>query len=153
MFNSGGGKSTFVTSLSMRNYGAHVSGKVFMNGKEMKGHMKKLIGFVPQEDIMLSYLTVFETILFSGFYRSFKFIQETIQTIQDLKLDEKIGMTIGDDKKQVLSGGQKKRVNIGIETVNSNPVLILDEPTSGLVSTLNCFTFFNILIRIPKMQK
>jgi len=103
--------------------------------------MKKIIGFVPQDEIMMTTLQVWETLAFSGIYRSmtnffyplFKRVKETSEM---LNISKKLFSTIGDVNRKVLSGGEKKRLNVGIEMINDSPILLLDEPTSGLVSAI-----------------
>ena len=149
-----------MTSLSSRaDYGKR-KGKVFINGRQGDlSSFKKLIGFVPQDDIMLSTMTVKETLLFSAYTRlPTELSREGKKNIVNsvLKLlglweirHELIGdeLTRGEHsnlKPKILcvsqtsegiSGGQKKRVNIAIELVSDPTVLFLDEPTSGLDST------------------
>ncbi|PRP79390.1 abc transporter family protein [Planoprotostelium fungivorum] len=136
---SGSGKTTFLTTLSGRAEYGHMTGKIYLNGKiDSLKKYPKLVGFVPQEDIMHRDLTVEENLRFSAATRLPK-TTTTAQldgvveyTMELLGLSE-IRHSLID--KRGISGGQRKRVNIGIELVANPSVLFLDEPTSGLDST------------------
>jgi ABC-type multidrug transport system ATPase subunit len=115
------------------------SGSLLINGEP--GRMqdfRKLIGFVPQEDIMLRELTVEENIRFSARMRlprswSSEQVDEHVRAvIESLQLAPIAQSVIGDDRTRGISGGQRKRVNIGIELAAAPLALFLDEPTSGL---------------------
>lgn len=136
---SGSGKTTFLTTLSGRQWTGKVSGNVFFNGKKVNiSNFYKLVGFVPQEDIMLRTLTVYETLYFAArtklnWRKSNHEIEMLVnQVIEELGLEDCRDSIIGDEEKRGISGGQRKRVNIGIELVSDPSVLFLDEPTSGL---------------------
>jgi ABC-type multidrug transport system ATPase subunit len=97
-------------------------------------------GFVDQEEMLAPSLTVRETLLFSANLR----LPESVtrlekQSIVDATLEE-LGIShiahsrIGGNGKRGISGGEKRRVSIGIELVTSPSILLLDEPTSGLDS-------------------
>ncbi|KAL9655604.1 hypothetical protein ABK040_002268 [Willaertia magna] len=138
---SGAGKSTFITTLSNRAYYGTQVGKVFVNGKEESlTKYNRRIGFVPQDDIMIPTMTVEETLYFSAMTRldsrtSRKVINAIVNdVIHVLRLEDVRHSIIGDQEKRGISGGQRKRVNVGIELVSSPCVLFLDEPTSGLDS-------------------
>ena len=96
------------------------------------------MGYVPQDDIVHSELTVREALYFSAKLRtdlSDAEIEERIDTIlEELGILDKKRSLIGSPEHKVLSGGQRKRVNIALELISDTPVLFLDEPTSGLSS-------------------
>jgi ABC-type multidrug transport system ATPase subunit len=137
---SGSGKSTLLNVLNGTKKPS--KGYVTINGidihkapKEVEG----LIGYVPQDDLLLEDLTVFENLYFSAqlCYKD-KTKEElealVLQTLKDLNLediaDKKVGNVLGDS----ISGGQRKRVNIGLELLRKPAILFSDEPTSGLSS-------------------
>lgn len=138
---SGCGKTTVINLISGKV--RKTDGKVFVNGEEVDnlGKWKKLIGFVPQEDVMIRQLTVRQNIEFSAMYRlpvempyeeKVNIINETLIA---LGIDHVQHSVIGDERERGISGGQRKRVNVGLELVAKPKVLFLDEPTSGLDST------------------
>ena len=96
------------------------------------------MGYVPQDDIVHSQLTVREALYFSSqaAHRPLRpEIEERIDTIlEELGILDKKRSLIGSPERKVLSGGQRKRVNIALELISDTPVLFLDEPTSGLSS-------------------
>jgi len=145
---SGAGKTTFLNLLSGK--AAKTHGDIFIksttDGKfelENEGiyRFRKLCGFVPQEDTMHRKLRVHDNIFFSGSYRlphdftSEDVFRRTDEVIATLGLGAVQHSPIGDETTRGVSGGQRKRVNIGMEVVANPRVLFLDEPTSGLDST------------------
>ncbi|KAL0482318.1 hypothetical protein AKO1_012987 [Acrasis kona] len=139
---SGSGKSSFMTTLVGRaNYGT-TTGTVFINNKiDSLSKYDRMVGFVPQEDIMLREMNVRQILEFSartrlGFGTKGSEVEQVVNKVIDqLMLKEIQYSVIGDEKKRGISGGQRKRVNIGMEMVANPKVLFLDEPTSGLDST------------------
>ena len=103
--------------------------------------LRDIVGFVPQEDTMHRELTVEENLSLNAAFRlpssttaaeKRAVVEATIMT---LGLNDIRGSRIGDEEARGISGGQRKRVNIGMELVADPTVLFLDEPTSGLDST------------------
>lgn len=140
MGGSGAGKSTFLNVLMGK--ADHTGGAVKINGwtKNMNKY-KKLIGYVPQDDIVFPELTVRENILHSARIRlpsswRDKEIQDHVDSlVACLQLAHVQHSRVGDSVKPVISGGQRKRVNIGIELAAAPMAIFLDEPTSGLDAT------------------
>ena len=140
---SGCGKSTFMNALTYRiRDGGKVGGEVLINGE--KKHLMSIqhvVGFVPQEDIMHRDLSVRENL---RYYLRLKgdpsltrvqrrnFLNEIIDILGLAHVQHSL---IEDELRRGVSGGQRKRVNIGIELMGSPLVLFLDEPTSGLDAT------------------
>ncbi|RGB39200.1 hypothetical protein C1646_690392 [Rhizophagus diaphanus] len=137
---SGAGKTTFVSLLTGK--AKKTSGIIKVNGvEENLSTYRKLIGFVPQEDVMLRELTVREILVHSAMMRLPTEMnratkkQRVLETIQFLELSHVMDSIIGDEEQRGISGGQRKRVNIGMELVAEPSILFLDEPTSGLDSS------------------
>jgi len=139
---SGAGKTTLISVLLGRATYGVTTGDVFVNGEpdSLQAH-RSMIGFVPQDDIMLRELTVWENLLFGARYRLpastsnrhvLLFVEYALDTLglQDIR-----DQAIGDETTRGISGGQRKRVNVGLELVIDPALLLLDEPTSGLDST------------------
>ncbi|KAF9286985.1 hypothetical protein BGZ68_002365 [Mortierella alpina] len=136
---SGAGKTTFLSILAGKV--VKTDGSVKVNGKEQTLSLwKKLIGFVPQEDVMLPDLTVREILMHSARMRQPVHMSynekrlKVLEVIQFLGLGHIMDSPIGDVETRGISGGERKRVNIGMELVASPSILFLDEPTSGLDS-------------------
>lgn len=137
---SGAGKTTFLSVL-MGKVG-RTAGSLSINGEldEMYRY-QKIIGYVPQEDTMIRECTVRENILFSARMRLPRsgWTDEEIQRHVDAVI-EVLGLSIcadtliGDVTSRGVSGGQRKRTNIGIEMAVAPAAIFLDEPTSGLDS-------------------
>lgn len=140
MGGSGAGKSTFVNVLMGKR--PTTSGETKVNGVagQIKTY-KKIIGYVPQDDILLAELTVRENILHSARIRlpstwSDSDIQRHVDILlRCLKLDHVKDNIVGTVGKPGVSGGQRKRVSIGMELAAAPMALFLDEPTSGLDAT------------------
>jgi len=103
--------------------------------------IQHLVGFVPQEDTMYRDLTVRETLRFNARLKADPrmtraerraFVNEVVDILGLKHVQHSV---IGDEMTRGISGGQRKRVNIGIELMGSPLVLFLDEPTSGLDAT------------------
>jgi ABC transport system ATP-binding/permease protein len=138
---SGAGKTTLLTVLN--GYLRPTSGEVRVNGESLYAVYDALrgsIGYVPQDDIVHAELTVFEAIKYSAQFRlpsDFKEAEidrRVEQVIKDLGLEQVKNLQIGKPERKVLSGGQRKRVNIALELVTDPALMFLDEPTSGLAA-------------------
>ncbi|KAI8053263.1 hypothetical protein BDF22DRAFT_743185 [Syncephalis plumigaleata] len=154
---SGAGKTTFVSLLTGK--AQRTSGSVQINGvDEPLSNYSKLIGFVPQEDIMLRELTVRDILMHSAMMRlPAKLPQrakkkKVLETIKYLELGHVMDNVIGDEATRGISGGQRKRVNIGMELVANPSVLFLDEPTSGLDSATS-YEVCSLLRNIAHKQR
>ncbi|TMX03493.1 hypothetical protein EJD97_015913 [Solanum chilense] len=135
---SGAGKSTFLEVLAGK-IEPH-SGSIFVNQKPVdKASFNKISGYVTQKDTLFPLLTVEETLSFSAKLRlklGPKELSSRVKClIQELGLEHVGGARIGDDRIRGISGGERRRVSIGVELIHDPGVLILDEPTSGLDST------------------
>ena len=143
MGSSGAGKTTLLYLLSDRVRGGKTEGKVLVNGEKMDKHkMKQLGGFVFQDDLFFSHLTVKETLIFAadmkmkGKGASKKERAKAVEDVIDLLgLRKCIDNIVGDDFRKGISGGERKRLSIGVELLGQPHLLFLDEPTSGLDSS------------------
>jgi len=140
MGGSGSGKSTL---LGVLNGSTEPSfGSVTINGVDIHRKSKEVagwIGHVPQEDVLISELTVRENLAFNAQLSLGSWSEEARQTrieevLTQLGLWDIQDLRVGSVLDKVISGGQRKRVNIGLELLRKPPVLFLDEPTSGLSS-------------------
>lgn len=138
---SGAGKTTFLSAIAGKATGCATSGMILINGKqEPIRAYKKIIGFVPQDDIVHGNLTVQENLWFNARCRLPVEMSQAEKVLVVERVIESLGLQavrdslVGTIEKRGISGGQRKRVNVGLEMVMEPSVLILDEPTSGLDS-------------------
>ncbi len=141
MGGSGVGKTTLLNILNGKL--PPNSGEIKINGYDIykfKNKLKGLIGFVPQDDLLIEELTVFQNLYynaklcFSDYSRE-EIIQSIEKILTDLDLQEIKHLKVGNPLNKFISGGQRKRLNIGLELLREPYVLFVDEPTSGLSSS------------------
>jgi len=134
---SGAGKTTFLSVLMGK--AQRTSGSLLINGKpDEMFRYRRVTGFVPQDDTMIAELTVRENILFSArcrLPRSSEWTDEKIQVHVDAVIDVLGLRECADTLSSSVSGGQRKRTNIGMELAMAPAAIFLDEPTSGLDAT------------------
>jgi ABC-type multidrug transport system ATPase subunit/ABC-type multidrug transport system permease subunit len=140
---SGAGKTSLVEILSGKNKSGVISGRYSFLPENPQTHKVPRVGFVPQQDILPPTLTVFEAILFAARLRLPENITDAEKHERVDILLEKLGIApiknqrIGDitgGRARGISGGEMRRVTIGLELIACPDVLLLDEPTSGLDS-------------------
>jgi|HubBroStandDraft_6_1064221.scaffolds.fasta_scaffold09518_2 ABC-type multidrug transport system ATPase subunit len=136
---AGAGKTTFLKAIN--GYTPPAAGRVLFNGADLYQYYDRFrtqMSYVPQDDIVHPQLTVREALYFSAKLRT-----DLTDTEIELRIDkvltslgiqDKKNTIIGSPERKVLSGGQRKRVNIAMELIAAAPVIFLDEPTSGLSS-------------------
>lgn len=138
MGGSGTGKSTLLSILN----GTLIpqEGSITINGHDISEQgAKDLIGFVPQDDLLVEELTVYENLYYTA-KLCFANLSEketearVVKTLKDLGLDAAKDLKVGSPINKFISGGQRKRLNIALELIREPAVLFLDEPTSGLSS-------------------
>ena len=138
MGGSGTGKSTLLSILN----GSLTpqEGRITINGHDIsEPEAKALIGFVPQDDLLIEELTVYQNLYYTA-RLCFEGMSEeeidkrVIKTLKDLELDGAKDLKVGSPIRKYISGGQRKRLNIALELIREPAVLFLDEPTSGLSS-------------------
>jgi ABC-type multidrug transport system ATPase subunit len=97
--------------------------------------LRRVSGYVTQQDVLFPLLTVRETLLFSARLRlGARLSAKDMHARADALLDDLTLRRVAATRIKDLSGGERRRVSIGVEAVHDPPVLILDEPTSGLDS-------------------
>lgn len=140
MGGSGAGKSTLLGVL-LGILEPH-EGAVLLNGEDLRGQLRRcrsILGYVPQDDLVMDSLTVEENLLYAGRIRlpglpDAELQQRVARVLRDIGLFERRHLRVGNPVEKVLSGGQRKRLNIGIELLADPELFFLDEPTSGLSS-------------------
>jgi ABC transport system ATP-binding/permease protein len=140
MGGSGVGKSTLLNILNGKIKPER--GSVYINGYDLHNEpdeLTGLIGYVPQDDLLIEELTVFQNLYFNarltfGDYDEEKLNQVVDSVLKQLDLFEIKDLLVGDPLNKKVSGGQRKRLNIGLELMREPAVLFADEPISGLSS-------------------
>uniref|UniRef100_A0A8C9ZU43 ATP-binding cassette, sub-family G (WHITE), member 2a n=1 Tax=Sander lucioperca TaxID=283035 RepID=A0A8C9ZU43_SANLU len=150
---TGSGKSSFLDVLAARKDPAGLSGEVLIDGAPQPPNFKCLSGYVVQDDVVMGTLTVRENLTFSAALRLPTAIsqeekkQKVEKLIQELGLGRVADSKVGTQLIRGISGGERKRTNIGMELIIDPSVLFLDEPTTGLdASTAN-----SVLLLLKKM--
>lgn len=154
---SGAGKSTLLDILARKAKTGVVSGDMYINGREIpdEATFRRVVGYVDQEDTLLSTLTVYEAVLYSALLRlpremSYEAkVFRTLETMQELGILGIKDSRIGESGKRSISGGEKRRVSIACELVTGPSILFLDEPTSGLDS----YNAYNVIDSLKTLSK
>lgn len=138
---SGSGKSTLLNVLNgnikPKNGHIRINGYDIHENKEL---LKGIIGFVPQDDLLIKELTVFQNLYYNAKlcfnnYSEFQINKLVEKALIDFDLAEARDLNAGDAFTTILSGGQRKRLNIALELIREPSILFVDEPTSGLSSS------------------
>ncbi len=140
MGKSGCGKSSLLKAISAEFIPD--KGRIIVDGKNLfdnYGFYSQYIGYVPQDDLLFSNLTVYENLLFRAKLRvkiaSMEVIENKINNLLiKLNLSHKRDSRVGYEGDKLLSGGERKRLNMALELLFDPTLLICDEPTSGLSS-------------------
>ncbi|OFY64186.1 MAG: hypothetical protein A2V64_06035 [Bacteroidetes bacterium RBG_13_43_22] len=140
MGGSGVGKTTMLNLLHGKI--KPTTGNLYINGYDIYSEseeIKGLIGYVPQDDMLIEELTVWQNLYFNarlcfGDYTEEQLNSTVEKVLTDLDLYEIKDLQVGDLLNKKVSGGQRKRLNIGLELMREPVVLFIDEPTSGLSS-------------------
>lgn len=137
---SGAGKTTLLNLLSGTTNPS--SGSVRINGIDLHKEREALegtIGVIPQDDLLIEELTVFQNLYYSAKF-CFKHKSEAElcelvdKMLASLGLLERKDLKVGSPLNKMISGGQRKRLNIALELIREPSILFVDEPTSGLSS-------------------
>jgi len=141
---SGSGKTTLMDIIAGRKSGAgKIEGEILFGGSVMPSSgLKHLVGYVEQFDTLIGELTVEQMLMYTAelkLPRKMK-TSEKKQRVHDviemLQLSKCRKTVIGNILRRGISGGQAKRVNIGLSLITRPAVLCLDEPTSGLDASM-----------------
>jgi ATP-binding cassette subfamily G (WHITE) protein 1 len=136
---SGAGKTSLLNLIAGEVNKGAVSGDILVNGEAVIGRaIKKISGFVFQDDVILATMTVREAIAMSATLRlpnsisaeqKMKKVDDLIKTLNLTKCQNTV---IGNAQIKGISGGERKRTAMAMELITDPGVLFLDEPTSGL---------------------
>src|ERR671934_1581958 len=137
---SGAGKSTLMRVLAGQLQPS--SGEVLLNGQSLYGKLdvlKQYISYMPQQDAFDEHLTIGENLQFAAAIRAPHLskrdrVRRLDAKLIELGLSERRDAVVGSPEKKTLSGGERKRLNIGLDMIGMSDVYLFDEPTSGLSS-------------------
>nr|XP_033793562.1 ATP-binding cassette sub-family G member 8 [Geotrypetes seraphini] len=154
---SGCGKTSLLDIITCKDEGGKITtGKLLINGKlSTRQIVKKCAAHVRQDDRLLPNLTVRETLLFVAKLRLPKTFTEVQRekrvedVIAELRLRQCGNTRVGNEYVRGVSGGERRRVSIGVQLLWNPGILILDEPTSGLDS----FTAHNLVITLSRLAR
>ena len=138
MGGSGSGKTTLISLLNGNL--TPQEGSITIDGHDIsEDAARSLIGNVPQDDLLVEELTVWQNLLYTARFcldglQEKEMEHRITQVLKDLDLWQVKDLVVGSPLKKTISGGQRKRLNIALELLREPAVLFLDEPTSGLSS-------------------
>ncbi|KGL83276.1 ATP-binding cassette sub-family G member 8, partial [Tinamus guttatus] len=151
------GKTSLLDVITCRDHGGKIkSGQILINDKTSTPQLvKKCIAHVRKDDRLLPHLTVKETLLFVAKLRLPKSFSDSQRkkrvddVIAELRLRQCANTRVGNEYLRGVSGGERRRVGIGVQLLWNPGILILDEPTSGLDS----FTAHNLVITLSRLAR
>ncbi len=137
---SGSGKTTLLNNLC--GIYSPERGSVTINGIDLHREKEKLqgvIGLIPQDDLLIEELTVFQNLYYNAklCFRETgdsEIMDRVNRILTNLGLQDIRDLKVGNPFNKLISGGQRKRLNIALELIREPSVLFVDEPTSGLSS-------------------
>src|SRR5213082_2872743 len=137
---SGSGKSTLMRVLAGQLQ--PTSGEVVLNGQSLYENLdalKHYVSYMPQQDAFDEHLTIGENLLFAAAIRAPHLSRRDRSRrleakLIELGLGERRDAVVGSPERKLLSGGERKRLNIGLDMIGMSDVYLFDEPTSGLSS-------------------
>lgn len=137
---SGAGKTTLLNVLA--GLVEPTKGEIIINGFDIfkeKDKIQGVIGYVAQDDLLIEELTVYQNLYYNAKLCFANFTEEQLhlrvmEVLENLGLDQRKDLKVGNPLEKTISGGQRKRLNIALELIREPAVLFLDEPTSGLSS-------------------
>jgi ABC-type multidrug transport system ATPase subunit/ABC-type transport system involved in cytochrome c biogenesis permease component len=140
MGGSGSGKSTLLRAIAGRLPPSR--GQILINGQDLYANLdafKQFIAYIPQDDAFDDHLTVGENLRYAAAIRSPHLSKSdrgrrVDSRLVELGLSERRDVIVGSPEKKTLSGGERKRLNIGLDMISSADIFLFDEPTSGLSS-------------------
>jgi ABC-type multidrug transport system ATPase subunit len=137
---SGAGKTTLLNVLAGLEKPS--KGSILINGfdiHQQKDQIQGVIGYVSQDDLLIEELTVYQNLYYNARLCFADLSEEQInqrvmEVLENLGLDQRKDLKVGNPLEKTISGGQRKRLNIALELIREPAVMFLDEPTSGLSS-------------------
>ena len=157
---SGSGKTSLLNALAFRvprGTGADITGAIFADGKPVTspGVMARMSAYVEQEDALFALSTVRETLMFAAQLRLGPEIpleqkrKAVEDVIADLGLVAAADTNVGNEQIRGISGGERKRVAIGMDLLHDPKLIFMDEPTSGL----DAFQALNVMSTLKHLAR
>ncbi|MEX0596492.1 MAG: ATP-binding cassette domain-containing protein, partial [Candidatus Paceibacterota bacterium] len=138
---SGAGKSTLLKLIN----GSYrlERGNILINGHDLESEnnvLKGMIGYVPQDDLLIEELTVYQNLFFNaklclGNHNDIEINKAVVKLLNNHDLFYIKDLQVGTPLNKFISGGQRKRLNIALELIKEPLILLADEPTTGLSSS------------------
>lgn len=154
---SGAGKTSLLNVLAGHFTQGSMTGQITVNGQPFDHHrIQRMSGFVHQDDVILDTMTVTEALNMSAHLRLPDSVPESEkqqrvdEIIALLRLHKVKDTVIGGKFVKGCSGGEKRRVSVGMEMVTNPPLLFLDEPTTGL-DTYTAYSLIQLLRRVARL--
>ncbi|XP_055957681.1 uncharacterized protein LOC130013129 [Patella vulgata] len=147
---SGSGKTTMLNAIAGRE--AVKSGEITINDQRINKQLRRKIGYVLQQDLFYSNLTLWETLYFTAMLHIPEKVPKPDKLrridaiIETLDLEKCRKTLIGSPFTHGLSGGEKKRLSIACELLTNPDIMLLDEPTSGLDSS----TAYSLMVQVKR---
>ncbi len=137
---SGSGKSTMLRAIAGQL--RPMRGEILLNSSSLFGDLNRLkhhVAYIPQDDAFDDHLTIGENLNFAAAIRSPHLsakdrARRIDGKLAELGLAERRDSIVGTPVQKILSGGERKRLNIGLDMIGGADVFLFDEPTSGLSS-------------------
>ncbi|NWX83160.1 ABCG5 protein, partial [Nothoprocta ornata] len=152
--NSGSGKTTLLDAVAGRlEHKDSFFGEVYVNGRQLKKEQfKDCFSYVPQNDTLLSFLTIQESLTYTALLArqkcSSNFIKKKVEAVMaELSLSHIANKIIGSRILVGISGGERRRVSIAAQLLQDPKVMLLDEPTTGL----DCLTANQIVSLLSEL--
>ena len=139
---SGAGKSTLLDVLAGRKTTGEINGDILFNGSEVTPAVMRSSAYVMQDNVHIGVLTVRQTLTYAAQLRMDQKVDPKIRVARVNKIMDMLGLTehagtiVGNEYIRGISGGQLKRLSIGVEIINLPDLIFLDEPTTGLDSSI-----------------
>ena len=129
---SGAGKTSLMEVISKQSKSGEVHGDFFLNGNEVNiKNIKQVSGFVFQDDVILRTMTVYEALLMAATLKlpeSVSLLDKTNivnKMISTLHLNNCRDTIVGDSTLKGLSGGERKRLSVGMEMITNPSIIFL----------------------------
>ncbi|CAM9157731.1 unnamed protein product [Ectocarpus fasciculatus] len=139
---SGAGKSTLLDVLAGRKTMGEIDGDILFNGMPRTRTVMRSAAYVMQDNHHIGCFTVHQTLMYAAHLRMPERFSMESKELRVKKIMDMLGLTehentvVGDENIRGLSGGQQKRLSIGVEIINLPDLIFLDEPTTGLDSAI-----------------